>query len=157
MVPCDPYFTRLLHSPSLVALGLSVGYDMRHGLHLAGITLLRFAGPNVGWDCLSHNGLWAHVTGGNFYRFSVPTEWQFVTQWALKNSGNSHQNGGNSTDSPLAQPEWQMPAGRAVQRLWKSLIFPYKMMSSERPWWAFWMAHKGKWGEYDRETYWEHA
>ena len=37
---------------------------------LVGITLLRLAGPNIGRNCLSRNGLWHHVTRGNFCRFA---------------------------------------------------------------------------------------
>ena len=54
----------LLHSPSLVVLGLL----------LAGITLLWLADVNIVWDCLSCNGLWAHMTSGNFLFFIV--HWQ---------------------------------------------------------------------------------
>ena len=43
---------RLLHSHSLVAKGLSVPgvWDIRHGLQLAGITLLWLVGLNIDWD-----------------------------------------------------------------------------------------------------------
>ena len=67
----------LLHSP-LVAVGLSVGSGRRHGLGLADITLLLLADLNIGWDCLSCNGLQAHVT--LFWRsLTIPlhsTKWQ---------------------------------------------------------------------------------
>ena len=44
---------RLLHSPSVVAVGLSV--SIRHGLKLAGITLLWLVGQKIDWDCpVSH-------------------------------------------------------------------------------------------------------
>ena len=56
---------RLLHSPGVVAGELSV--DMRHGLQLAGIALLWLVGQDIGWDCLSHNGLWAYMASGNFH------------------------------------------------------------------------------------------
>ena len=49
---------KLLHSLSLVAIGLSMGYVMRHGLQLAGITLLRLFGLNIVWDCLVPIALW---------------------------------------------------------------------------------------------------
>ena len=42
----------------------------RHGLQLAGITVLWLAGLYIGWDCLSHNGFWTRVIDGNFYCFS---------------------------------------------------------------------------------------
>ena len=47
------------------------------------ITLWWFVGLNIGWVCLSYNGLWVHMTGGNFYHFF------------------------EATDSPLARPQWQ--------------------------------------------------
>ena len=28
---------------------------------------------NIGWDCLSHDGLWAQMTNGNFHHFSEAT------------------------------------------------------------------------------------
>ena len=51
-------WTRLLHSLSLVAVGMSVAH-MRHGLQLAG----------MGWVWLSHNGLWAYVACGKRFCF----------------------------------------------------------------------------------------
>ena len=59
-------YARLLHSLSLVVLQLSVGYEtwppigLHHPLWLAGL--------NIGWDCISHNGL----TSGNFHHFQRP-------------------------------------------------------------------------------------
>ena len=48
---------------------------MRQGLsRLAGITLLWLAGLNIGGDCLSHNGVWHHITGGNFHHVSEATD-----------------------------------------------------------------------------------
>ena len=47
---------------------------MRHGLQLAGITLLLLAGVNIVWDCLCHYGLWAHMTGKNFHHILEATE-----------------------------------------------------------------------------------
>ena len=44
---------------------------MKHGLQLAGITLLWLVGLNIVLDYLSRNGLWAHVADGNFRRFSL--------------------------------------------------------------------------------------
>ena len=75
----EPYFNRLIHSLSLVVCRLS---SMRHGLQLTGMTLLWLAYLNIGRDWLNHNGLRAHVTGGDFYHLSA------------------------ATDSPPAQPWW---------------------------------------------------
>ena len=61
-----------------VSRGLSLGCETRspisrhHPLCLTGL--------NIGWDCPSCNGLWAHMTSGNFHCFS------------------------EDADSPLAQP-----------------------------------------------------
>ena len=48
---------------NLVALGLPG--DIRHAPELAGITLVHclvwLAALIIGWDCLSHNGLWVHM------------------------------------------------------------------------------------------------
>ena len=55
---------RLLHNPSLVAVGPTVG--MRHGLHHP--LVLWLAGLNIDWGCLSHNAFWADMTGGNFHQ-----------------------------------------------------------------------------------------
>ena len=60
-------------SYSLVSLRPSVGY-MRHGSQLAGINLLWLAGPNIGWDVISRNGLWARVNNGNLNRFTEATD-----------------------------------------------------------------------------------
>ena len=49
-------------------------WSMRHGFHLASITLLWFTGLNIGWDCLICYRLWAHVTSGNFHNFSEDTD-----------------------------------------------------------------------------------
>ena len=63
---------RLLNSPSLVAIGLSEG--MRHGLQLAGITLLWLVDLNIDWDRLvSHcimdsRDLWEFPP---FFRFQL--------------------------------------------------------------------------------------
>ena len=46
-------WVKLLLSPNLVAVGLSVC----------------LVGLNIDWDCLDCSGLWAHVTGGNFHCF----------------------------------------------------------------------------------------
>ena len=73
-----------LHSPGLVAGVLSVGYGTWPPI--AGITLLPLFDLNTVWERLSRNGLWVHVTGGNFHHFS------------------------KATDSPLAQPEQQTHA-----------------------------------------------
>ena len=59
--------SRLLHSPSLVALVLSVGYETSPP-----VVLLRLVGLNRGWDCISRSGLRAHMTDENFHRFSEP-------------------------------------------------------------------------------------
>ena len=48
---------------------------MRHGLQMAGITLLWFSGLNIAWDCLRGKGLWVHVTENNFH-FFVRGHWQ---------------------------------------------------------------------------------
>ena len=47
----DKAWTRLLHSPSLVAIGLSKEYETWFPI-LAGITLLWLVGLNIDWDCL---------------------------------------------------------------------------------------------------------
>ena len=58
---------------------------MRHGLQLAGITLLWSVGLNLGCNCLNHNGLWDHVTSGNFHCFSETTNSPFAQRqwWAI--------------------------------------------------------------------------
>ena len=64
-------------------------WDMGHGLQLAGITLFWLAGLNTGWDCLSSNGMWFHLTGGNFHRFRgaltvslhSPNDRQLASHW----------------------------------------------------------------------------
>ena len=45
---------RLLYNPSLVAVGLSVGYE---------------TWSPIDCHCLSCNALWVHMTGGNFHHF----------------------------------------------------------------------------------------
>ena len=55
---------RLLHNPSLVALGLFSG-GIRHGLQLALITLLWLVGLKASIASCRY-ALWAHVTVGNF-------------------------------------------------------------------------------------------
>ena len=54
---------------------------------LAGIILFWLACLNIGWDCLSCNGLWNRLTSGNFHCFS------------------------EATDSPLGQP---LTAGKCL-------------------------------------------
>ena len=49
-------------------------WGMRHGLQLAGITLLWLAGLYIVWYCHSCNGLQAHMAGGNFHHFSETTD-----------------------------------------------------------------------------------
>ena len=44
------------------------------GIWEADITLFWLAGLNLSWGCLSHNDLWAHMTGGNYRRFSDTTD-----------------------------------------------------------------------------------
>ena len=56
---------------------------MRHGLQSAGSTLLRLVGQYIGWDCLSCNGLWAHVNCGNFVPF-CRGHWLAQLQWQTK-------------------------------------------------------------------------
>ena len=56
---------RLIHSPSLVTVWLQgIKHGITIGWHLCEV------GVNIGWDCISHNGLWAFMTGGNFLHFS---------------------------------------------------------------------------------------
>ena len=85
----------LLHSASLVALGLSAEYEniiMRQALRIVDINLLWLVGLNIAWDYLSRNGLWANMTGGNFHHFQ------------------------RSLTVPLHCPKhWQMPAVGAVR------------------------------------------
>ena len=47
-------------------------WGMRHGVRLVDSALLWLAGLNIGWDCFSRNGLWAHVVDGNFRCFPKP-------------------------------------------------------------------------------------
>ena len=74
-------YCRLIHSPSLVAIGLSVGY-IEHGLPLAAV-----ADFVIGWSKyrleetsipLDSGKLWAHMTGGNFHRFADATDSPFT-------------------------------------------------------------------------------
>ena len=61
---------------TVLTLGLSVDYEICLPNWLASTFfdwLVPGAGLNIGWNCLSHNGLWAHVTGGNFHHFSEAT------------------------------------------------------------------------------------
>ena len=94
---------RLLHSPSLVAPGLSGVWNMNSnwlretwpliGCHCCSVIV----GVNIGWDCLSCSGLWAHLTRGNFHHFQRLLT---LTLWAVQ--------GDCQTDSPLAQPKEQV-------------------------------------------------
>ena len=65
LIPICTVLMRLLYSPSLVAVGLSVGFETWlsvdwHQLFVIGCLHLI-------WDCLSHNGFGAHMTNGNFH------------------------------------------------------------------------------------------
>ena len=94
---------RLLHSPSLVAPGLSGVWNMNShwlretwpliGCHCCSVIV----GVNIGWDCLSCSGLWAHLTRGNFHHFQRLLT---LTLWAVQ--------GDCQTYSPLAQPKEQV-------------------------------------------------
>ena len=57
---------RLLHSPSLVAVWLSVGCETwpPTGWHRPSL----IGCLNIGWDCFKRNGLWAHVISGTIFR-----------------------------------------------------------------------------------------
>ena len=69
------HFLRLLHSPNLVVIGLSVGYDI--GTQLASITLLWLAGLNINWDCFV-----SHYIGGSRgrweFRLFFRPPWQSI-------------------------------------------------------------------------------
>ena len=60
---------RLIHSPSLVAAELLVGYGT-----WADILLFWLVGLNIGWDLHSLDGLWLHVIGENFHWFPKVTD-----------------------------------------------------------------------------------
>ena len=77
---------RLLHSPSVVAAELSVGYETWP--LISWYYPLWLVNVNTGLDCLSHKALYNYMTGGNFHFFRG--HWQ----------------------SPCAAP---MPSTRAVQ------------------------------------------
>ena len=78
---------KLLHGPVLVALDCHWG--MRHDLQWAGTTNLWLFGRIIDWDCLGGNGLWAHVTCGNFRRFSEATASSKPRQNTSKRETNS--------------------------------------------------------------------
>ena len=61
---------RYTQSPSLVCGSRTVIMVWNVASKLTGNTLLWLVGLNAIWDCLSPNGLWAHVTSGNFHHFS---------------------------------------------------------------------------------------
>ena len=61
-----------IETAHLVAVGLPVGTGKIWSLIGWHHPLL--TGQNIGWDCLLCNGLWAHVTSGNFHHFSKATE-----------------------------------------------------------------------------------
>ena len=52
-----PIFSGQRHTPISFQAEYPPRGVMRHGLLLADITLLLLAGLDIGWDCLSHNGL----------------------------------------------------------------------------------------------------
>ena len=64
---CERSPCKLLHSPSLLAVKLSLKYEI--WTPIGGHRPSWLHGLHVGSDCLSRNGFWAHVTGGNFHRF----------------------------------------------------------------------------------------
>ena len=78
--------TRLLHSPSLVAIGLSTGYRTW------------VFGINIECDCLNRNVLWAKVTDENFHLYKLltfplhnPSSRKFTCSCACAREKNYHQ------------------------------------------------------------------
>ena len=66
---------RLLHSPSLVATGLSVGYETWPPSQLAGIILLWLGGLKIDWDCLVPHCIMGSHDQWEFQLFFRP-QWQ---------------------------------------------------------------------------------
>ena len=71
--------TKLLHSLNIVAVGLSIGNEIKIPNWLVLyccviISKYRLGTPDLHWIKVSCNALWTHMTGGNFHHFK--DHWQ---------------------------------------------------------------------------------
>ena len=74
---CNLWTSRLLHSPSLVAIGLSAGYEIWSS-YQADIKLLWLVGLNIDWDCLVPNYIMGSRDQWEFPPFSDPRNSHFA-------------------------------------------------------------------------------